>query len=91
MIKKLTDLERLRLDKLVWLYLLEAGDEDSCSVGSLGAQDTTALVSIMKQQGVNVDSETVEAIASGRLGISDPLAAAIEECFNMSAGWLSQP
>lgn len=87
---KLSELERLRLDKLKWLYLLEAGDEDSDLVSGSVKPTASELYAVLLYQDIMLNPDDVEAIVQGKAGISDELAAAIEEGFNLSSGWLSQ-
>ena len=86
----LTDLERLRLDKLTWLYCMEEGDEDGASSYGGDGPGAAALYAFLFHHEIMLDPADVEAIVARKTGISDELAAAIEEGFNMPSGWLSQ-
>ena len=88
---KLTDLERLRREKLIWLYCVEVGDEGPCSSNGTDIPTAAELSDVLHWMDVDADVDTLRAILEGASGISNEFAAAIEEGFNMPAGWLSQP
>ena len=86
---KLTEVERHRIEKLIWLYCLEFGDEGPCSSNGSDIPTAEELSMALIQQGVSVDVGTMEAILDRKLAISDELAALIEQGFVMPGGWLS--
>ena len=75
---------------MIWLYCLEAGDEGPCSASGGDNPTASELYAVLLQQDIMIDPDHVEAILGGKAAVSDELAAAIEEGFNMPAGWLSQ-
>ena len=86
----LNDTEHLRLEKLVWLYCLEAGDENSFTSGSNGMPTAEELRGVLLLQDVDVDPDYLADILASKAAISDELATSIEAGFGMATGWLSQ-
>ena len=87
---ELTEVEKLRKEKLVWLYYLECGEEGPCSVSGREVPNAEDIERALHDQEVEFDSETIHAIMSGKIGMSDELAAQIESAFLMPTGWLSE-
>jgi hypothetical protein len=85
----LNEVERHRLEKLIWLYCIECGDEGPCGIDGSDIPSATQSWAALIQKDVNVDIDSVEAILDSKLPISEELAAMIEKEFFMPAGWLS--
>ncbi len=89
MTSKLTELQSHRLAKLIWLYCLEWGDEEPCGQDGTDTPSAQQLSSLLTQNDIDISVESAQLLLSGKLAISDELAAMIEQGFLMSAGWLS--
>lgn len=85
----LTEIERIRLDKLLLLYQLECGDEESCSPCGAEPPSPFGVSAALSQQGIDINFDTLQAILDKELAISDELAANIEKEFMMPSGWMS--
>ena len=79
----------MRLEKLIWLYCLEAGDEGPCSASGGDTPSPEELTMVLLGQGLDVDVDNVQSIMTEKMAISDELASSIEQAFQLSDGWLS--
>jgi hypothetical protein len=86
---KLTELQSHRLAKLMWLYCMECGDESPCGHDGTDIPSPLQLSSLLTHNDIEVSVETATSLLKEELGISDELAAMIEQGFLMPAGWLS--